>query len=59
VDKGEERGEDFDGFLAVWESFSAGGMEAETDRRRVMAAVTGGVELIDGTLTWRARTFTV
>jgi hypothetical protein len=52
VEEGEERSDDFDSCLGVWESFSTGGMEAETDRRRVIDAVTGGIEFIgDGTLT--------
>jgi len=38
----EETVGDFDNFL--WESFSPGGIEAEMERRRVAAAVTGGEE---------------
>jgi hypothetical protein len=51
---GEEgRAELFDNFLAVWESFSPGRIEAEIVRRRVAAAVTGGVEF--DRLVWRVR----
>jgi hypothetical protein len=38
----EETAGDFDNFLVLWESFSPGGIEAEMERRRVAAAVTGG-----------------
>jgi len=34
----------FDSFLVLWESFSPGGIDAEMERRRVAAAVTGGKE---------------
>jgi hypothetical protein len=47
------RAEVFDNFLAAWEIFSpAGGIDAETERRRVAAVVIG--EEFDK-LVWRVR----